>query len=243
MHVAVVQRLVVDLVGQDDQLVLAGHLDDLPEHALGIQRAGRVVRVDDDDRLGVARHLALDVLDVGHPVGLLVAQVVHRRAAGQGHRGGVQRVVGRRDQHLVAAVEQRVQAHGDELGGAVAEVDIVHRHAADVLFLRVVHHRLARREQALAVGVASRMRHVADHVLHDLVRRFQAEHGEVADVQLDDLVALFLHLPGLVEHRSADVVADVGQLARLGDGFQRASWGSVALQNIEFNHEDAGRPP
>jgi hypothetical protein len=67
--VAVVQRLVVDLVGEHDQLVLARDLDDLLQHAVGVQRAGRVVRVDDDDALGARRDLGADVVDVGHPVG------------------------------------------------------------------------------------------------------------------------------------------------------------------------------
>ena len=167
----------------------------------------------------------------GNQSDCFVAQVVHRPPAGQRHRGRPQRVVRRRHQHLVAAVEQRVQAHHDQLGRAVAQVDVVDADAGDVLFLRVVHHRLARREQALAVGVAGRMRQVADHVLHDLVRRLQAEHRQVADVQLDDLVALFLHLPGLVQHRAADVVAHVVQLAGLQDGLQRVGSGGWRQQS------------
>jgi hypothetical protein len=70
-----------------------------------------------------------------------------------------------------------------------------------LLLLRVVDDRLARCEQALRIGVAGRVRQVADHVLHDLVGRLEAERGDVADVQLDDVLALFLHLPGLLEHR------------------------------------------
>ena len=36
--------------------------------------------------------------------------------------------------------------------------------------------------------------------------------------ELDDVLAFFLHLPGLFQHRTADVVADVGELARLQEG-------------------------
>jgi len=59
---------------------------------------------------------------------------------------------------------------------------------------------------------------VPDHVLDDLVRRLEPERGDVADVELDDVLALFLHLPGLLQHRPADVVADVGQLVGLVEG-------------------------
>jgi hypothetical protein len=46
---AVVQHLVVHLVGIDDQVMLAGDVDDFVQQVIRIQRAGRVVRVDDDD--------------------------------------------------------------------------------------------------------------------------------------------------------------------------------------------------
>ena len=75
-----------------------------------------------------------------------------------------------------------------------------------------MHHRLARRENALAVGIAGRVRQVANHVLLDFLGAIEAEHGQIADVELDDLVALFLHLSGGVHDRAADVVADVGKL-------------------------------
>ena len=45
--------------------------------------------------------------------------------------------------------------------------------------------------------------------------RLEAERRRVADVELEDAVALVLEPLGLLEHRAADVVTDVGQLARL----------------------------
>jgi hypothetical protein len=69
---------------------------------------------------------------------------------------------------------------------------------------------------------------VADHVLHDLVRRIEAEHGQVADVELDDLVAVLLHLARLFQRGAADLVTDVIQLVR----FQNRS------QNITLPNAD-----
>jgi len=83
-----------------------------------------------------------------------------------------------------------------------------------------MHHRFARRKQAFGIGVARRIRQITDHVLDDLIGRHQTKRGHIADVELDDFVALFLHLAGLVQHRSTDVVADVGELAGLGNGLQ-----------------------
>jgi hypothetical protein len=137
-----------------------------------------------------------------------------RRAAGEAHRRRPQRVVGRRHQHLVAVVEQRLHGHHDQLGDAVADVDVVDADAGDPLLLAVVHDRLARGEQALRVGVAGGVAQVVDDVHDDFLRRLEAERRRIADVQLDDAMALFLHLPGARQHRSADVVADVGELGR-----------------------------
>ena len=52
MLIAVVQDLVVDLVGKDDQAMLAGDLQDPFQDLLRIQRPRRIVRVNDDDGLG-----------------------------------------------------------------------------------------------------------------------------------------------------------------------------------------------
>jgi len=207
-----VENLVVHLVGVHDQVVLAGDLDDLLEHVIGVQRTGRVVRIDDHDCLGVLADLSPHVVEIGHPVLALVAQVMHRRATGKADRRRPQRVVGRRHQYFVTGIEQRIHRHHDQLGNPVADVDILQRHALDPLFLGVVHDRLARRENPLGIGIASGIRQVADDVLLDFLGRIETERGQVADVQLDDLVAFFFHLLGLLQHGAANVVADVGQL-------------------------------
>ena len=51
----VVEDLVVDLVGEQQQLVLARQFGDLLEDLAAVHRAGRVVRVDHDQRLGARR--------------------------------------------------------------------------------------------------------------------------------------------------------------------------------------------
>jgi precorrin-6B methylase 2 len=142
---------------------------------------------------------------------------VHRLAAGQAHGGGPQRVVGRRDQHFVAVVEQRLHRHHDQLGHAVAQVDVLDGDAFDFLLLAVLHHRLARAEQAFGVAVALGGGQVADHVLEDFVRRLEAKRRRVADVQLEDAVAFLFQAFGVLEHWAANVVADVGELVRFAE--------------------------
>ncbi|MCY1235417.1 hypothetical protein D9M72_480320 [compost metagenome] len=219
MGVAVVQDLVVDLVGIDDQAVLARDGDDLEQQFVRIQRPGGVVRVDDDDRLGMRRDAGADIGRIGHPVIGLVADIVHRRAAREAHGGGPQRVVRRRHQHFVAGIEQRVDGHHDQFGGTIAHINIVQANAFDIFLLGIVHDRLTRSENALGIRITCRIWQVSHHVLLNLFRRVKTEYGQVADIQLDDLVPFFLHLLGLFQHRSADVVANVIEFVGFLDGF------------------------
>jgi len=214
-----VQHLVVHLVGVDRQVMLAGDVDDFAQQVIGIQRTGRVVRVDQHDRLGMGVDLAADIVEIWQPALGLIAQVVLGRPAREADRRGPQGIIRRRDQHLVTGIEQRVHRHDDQFRNAIADVNVVQRHTLDTLLLGVMHDRLARREDALRIGITGRVRQVADHVLLDFLGRIEAEGSEVADVQLDDLVTLFLHLLGLLQHRAADVVADVGEFGGFLDVF------------------------
>ena len=67
------------------------------------------------------------------------------------------------------------------------------------------------------VAVALRVGQVVDHVGDDRLGRLEAERRGVADVELEDPVALGLEPLGLDQDRTADVVADVLQLPALSD--------------------------
>ena len=215
---AVHAEAVVDLVREDHELVLAGDADDSLEDLARVHGTGRVVRVDDDDGLGPRRDLGADVIEVGSPVRLLVADVVHDRAAGERGAGGPQGVVGARDEDLVAVVEQGAHAEVDELRDAVARVDVVHADVGDALDLVVLHDGLARREEALARRVALAVGELVAHVVDDLVGRAEPEGCGVADVELEDVRAVLLHAVGLVDDGAAHVVEDVVELGGLVEG-------------------------
>ena len=77
--------------------------------------------------------------------------------------------------------------------------------------------RRTRRVDALAVAVALRVRQVVHDVGDDRLGRVEPERRGVADVQLEDVVALGLQPLSLEQDRTPDVVADVLQLAALSD--------------------------
>ena len=195
-----------------------GDVDEPLDDLLAVDRARRVVGVDDDQRVGVLGDLGLDVGEVGVPAVLLVAAVVHRLAAGERDRAGPQRVVRGRHQDLVAVVEEGLEDHRDELGDAVADEDVLDADVAQPARLVVVHHRGAGGVDALGVAVALRLRQVVDHVGEDRLGRLEAEGCGVADVELEDPVPLRLEAVCLEQDRPPDVVADSTQLLALDDG-------------------------
>ena len=187
-------------------------LDDLLQHLARVERAGGVVGVDDDDGLGVGGDLRAYVIDVRVPVGLLVAKVVDGLAACEVDACGPKRVVGGRDQHLVAVVQKGVHRDGDELRDAVAGVDVVHLDVGNALDLVVLHDGLAGGEEAPAVRIALGLAQLACHVLDDLVGGAEAEGRGVADVELQHVRAALLHAVGLLDHGTTHVVQDVIEL-------------------------------
>jgi hypothetical protein len=176
-----------------------------------------VVRVDDDDRARVRFHLRTDVVQVGEPIRLFVADIVARRSAGEAHRRSPQGIVRGGNEDFITVVQQGLHRHHDEFRGAVPDVNVVDLHACDLLLLRVVHHRLARREDSLGFAVTGGRRQVVHHVLDNLLGGLEPEWREVPDVELHDAVPLFFHLPRAVHHGAADVIADVGKLHGLQD--------------------------
>ena len=131
MFDVVVHDLVVDLIGEDDETVASGEVDHRLEDLARVDRAGRVVGVDDDDCLGIRGDFRREIVEIRQPAGSFVAQVVHGSTPAEADDSGPQRVVRRGDQHLVAGVEETLHGHADELGDPVAEPDIFHVDAGE----------------------------------------------------------------------------------------------------------------
>ena len=125
VRAAVEQQVLVDLVGDGDDVVFLAQRGDRGQVVVGEHRAGRVVRRIDDDggRLGAERlrkAVAVDAEAV--PVG------DHRHGAppraGHGDRRRIGVVV-RLDEHdLVAGLDEADDGAGDRLGGADGDQDL-----------------------------------------------------------------------------------------------------------------------
>ena len=108
-HRAVEREVGVDLVGEQRKVVAIGQLDERAADLGRIGRAGRVVRIDDDQRARRRGDQAAHVIDVGHPAAIGVGAVKHRARADLGEHGRVQWIGRYRDQHFVARLGERGQ--------------------------------------------------------------------------------------------------------------------------------------
>ena len=142
-------QTIVNLIGENNELMFSGNVDDLLQQFLWIKRSGRIIWIDDDNCLGLIRDFRADIVDIGIPFGSLITDVMHGGTASQIHAGGPQRMVRRRHQHLVAIIQQRGQRQVDELADAIAGEDIIDGDVRNILELCILHDGFACREQTL----------------------------------------------------------------------------------------------
>ena len=163
-------------------------------------------------RAGLRRHHPRDFVRIGDEAVLWTTWIVDRLGTGDRDARSPQWIVGRRDEHLVVAFEERLHAHEDQLRDPVAHEDVVGGDAPHAARLAVHGDRFARGEDPLLVRIPFRLRQILDDREAHRRRRAEAEERRVADVQLDDLVTEQLELLRALGERAADLVADIGEV-------------------------------
>ena len=206
MLVAVHDQAVVDLIGENNQLMLSCNLHDLLQNLLGINSSCRVVRVNDNDGFGLVCDLALDIVDVRVPLRLLVTDVVDYIAACQGSCGGPERIVRCRDQDLVAIVQKGLHTEIDQLADTIACVNVAHGYSGNAAKLCVLHDGFSRGKNTLGVGIALRGTDIAEHIQNDLLGCGKAEWIWVADIQLQDLHSVLFHSGRFIHNRASHII-------------------------------------
>ena len=107
MLLPIVDELLVNLIGKDDNILVGGHFPDGPEFLLGINRPGGVARGIDDDHLGSRRHGLLELLGGHLPSVLLGGLHDDRLRPAETHHLRIAHPVGAGDDHLVPLIAHR----------------------------------------------------------------------------------------------------------------------------------------
>ena len=125
---AVVSEIAVHLVGEDHQVVALGKLDQFAPRRRRIRRAGRVVRIDDDEDARRRRDEALQVIEIGLPSAGRIGAIELRACVDLRQDRGVQRIGRHRHEHFAAAVHEGAQHEVDRFGRACGNERAVGRH-------------------------------------------------------------------------------------------------------------------
>ena len=215
-------QLVVDFVGEDDQVVTARQFGDLLEHLPRAQRACGIVGVDQHDAASARRELAFDVGEFGLPGVVFVEIVGVERDAQLAQNGRVERVVGTWSENVFAGIHQSADAEIDGFAYAGCDEDVAH--GGDAFARGFASNRLERfwnagRWRVAVLAVA----HGFVGGFDDVRRSLEIEVERVADVQRQNFVSLlddFVSDAGQVANGVADVVEALGggDLAGLGSG-------------------------
>ena len=119
-----VDQVLIDLVGDHPQAAAGCPASDLGDQLWRVDRAGRVRGGDEDQQLGPVGAVRLQRRDRGQEARVLVGQHGHGNGAGEPDHLGVSGPVRRRQQHLVARVEQGREGLEDGLLATVGDQDL-----------------------------------------------------------------------------------------------------------------------
>ncbi len=187
--------------------MLLGELDDRELRFARIDRAGRVVGIDQDQRARAIGDQALDVIEIGLPAVVGIGAVEHRLRPDFGDDRRVERIGRHRHEHFVVGIDQRVEGDLDALGRAGGE-----QHAIGIdreaTCTEVVGDGFARLDDARRRRVAVLPEaHGAVDGLDQVRRSGESSRDRVPDVQVADGPPGSLDLPRL-GHDVADRVAE-----------------------------------
>src|SRR5208282_4901806 len=125
MGIVVDNQLVVNFIGKDNQIVLAGEFGDLFQHRARTYRACRIVGIDQHNPARPRRNLLPDVVEIGLPAVFFVQVIGVQSDFELRQYRGIERIVWARGKQVVARIEQRGQADVDRLADARGDEDIL----------------------------------------------------------------------------------------------------------------------
>ena len=191
-----------------------GEVEQCASRFCGVDRAGRVVRVDDDERARRRGDEALQVIQIGHPATRRIEPVALRFRVELREHGRVERIGRHRHEHFAAAFHHGAQRELDAFRRARGHEHTIRADRKSVR--RVLRgHSLARGRNAggRTVGVVALLQRAFD--CRDQVRRrLEAEGDRVADIEIPHPRTGGLGALGF----GNDVADGVGETVNAGSG-------------------------
>ncbi len=188
----------VDLVGDHQQIVPDGQGRETLQLVATIDPAGRVARIDDDDRLGARRHERLDQRGVEREAAGSIEGCQHHLATGKLDLADMLGIVRLQQDHLVAALDRGEKCGEGGLGEAVGHQHLIRRRIDRVEVAQLGRKRRPQRGVALQIAVV----HLAgqqriDRGALDVRRRVM---NRAPELEMDQIGAARIERRRLGEH-------------------------------------------
>ena len=198
MLLAAVDQLLIDLVGDHDQVVTDGDVGQALQGLIGLHHAGGVAGGVDNQHAGLIGDEALQLLEVDLEVVLLPQLVADRNSTEEVGHVDVVEPHGIGNQNLVAGVEEGGYRGVGALAHADGHQDLVGGVVHVVVPLELFGNGLAQLRGTIVRGVE----HVApaDAVISGILNDLGGIEVGAADLHMNDVLTLLLHLGGLLHH-------------------------------------------
>src|SRR5579859_1643074 len=144
---AFIDQFVIGFVAEQVEVVTLGKVHQCFHQCAWEDGAGGVGRAVDNQRLGMRRHQALQLAQMGQPAGFRMQAIAHGLRADAGEHVGVHRPGRVRDQHLVARPADDLKRGHERACAASRDADLFRAGREAVDALHFGGQRLAQREQ------------------------------------------------------------------------------------------------
>lgn len=155
--------------------MLARNANNFHQQFFRINGAGRVVWINNHNATRTRGNFGADIVKVREPVGRFITKIVYCVTAGERYRCCPQRIIGRRNQHFIAAVKQRLHRLNDQFGNTITNINIFHGHIAHSPGLVMLHNCFTGGIEPFRVAIALRCRQITNDIDQNFVRRFESE--------------------------------------------------------------------
>ena len=212
MFISIHNKTVIDLIRKDDQFMFSCNICDLLQDLLRIYCTCRIIRVNDNDRLGPWCDLALDILNIRIPVRLFITDIMNYISACQCCSSCPQRIIGRRNQDLIPVIKQCLHTKVDQLTDTISCINIINGNSRDPAKLCILHDRLPCGKNTLGIRISLGRTYIAQHIKNDFLRCRKSKRIRITYIKLQDLHSVLFHSGRLIYNRSSHVIQYVVKL-------------------------------
>ena len=230
MDIAVHHHAVINFIRKDNEIVLTSNFHNFQQKFLRIKRSRWIVRVDDNDSLGIRCDFWLDVVNIWIPFCLLITDIVNSIPTSQTDCSRPEWVVWHWYQHLISVIQQSLHGHDNQLADTISQINIINIYIRKILKLAVLHDSLTGWKNPLGVRVTLTVTRIHNQIMNDLIWSGKTKFSRIPCIEAENLFTTGPHAHSFIQNWTANIIGNMFQLAGLVKFFH--SYFSSIHQNV-----------